>query len=122
MLKACKIAFIGVLLAIVPAEKGVLWAETSREQKTDYQAKLIVIDRSAKTITVEIEKRLYLLKLSSDTAVLQKGKKLSQDDLLAGQDVRLQLVETKPGEAHVDSIIVLPATAQSEAAGKKSRK
>src|SRR4051812_15180008 len=99
MRNVCKVGFIGVLLAIVPAEKGVLWAQTATNALVQpvaidasvqpvatnaavqpvqavqplsfqYSAKVVVFDRTAKTVTVDIQNRLYLLKLAPDATVI----------------------------------------------------
>src|SRR5882672_2573066 len=102
--KACKVGFVGVLLAIVPADKSVAWADevkpkqSTTSQNAEYEAKVIVLDRAEKTVTVGIQQRLYLFKLGSQATIFQKGKKVSADHLLPGQQITVQLVETASGD------------------------
>src|SRR5439155_16064276 len=88
MLRAWKVAFIGVLLAIIPEERSVLWAQSAKEdqaksaqQDNTYSGKVVVVDRDAKTATVEIQKRLYLLKLSGDSRIFRKGKRVAINEV-----------------------------------------
>ena len=74
MLRACKVAFIGVLLAIIPEETSVLWADDAKQEQAKpaqqnftCSGKVVVVDREAGTVTVEVQKRLYLLKLSAES-------------------------------------------------------
>src|SRR5256885_4815360 len=126
MLRAWKVAFIGVLLAIMPEERSVLWAQGASEEQTkaaeqnpDYSGKVVVVDREAKTVTVEIQKRLYLLKLSATTRILRKGKRVSIDDVITGQEITVQLVEGPGGEVLVAKLFIGPVTTEAaEAAGR----
>jgi hypothetical protein len=152
MQNVCKVGFIGVLLAIVPAEKGVLWAQTATNTATNalvqpvagdaavqpvqpaqptqpanplsfqYAAKVIVFDRAAKTVTVDIQNRLYLLKLAPDATVTVQGKTVSTDQLVADQDVTLNVVQDAKGDIRIVSVLVSPAKTKAEAAGKKSHR
>ena len=126
MLRAWKVAFIGVLLAIMPEERSVLWAQGASEEQTKaaeqnpaYSGKVVVVDREAKTVTVEIQKRLYLLKLSATTRILRKGKRVSIEDLITGQEITVQLVEGPGGQVLVAKLFIGPVTTEAaEAAGQ----
>jgi len=130
MRNACEVGFIGVLLAIVPAEKSVLWAQTATNaviQPTQpltfqYAAKVVVVDRAAKTVTVEIQNRLYLLKLATDATVIVQGKSVPSDQLVADQDVTLDVVQDAKGDVQIAKVLVSPAKTKAEAAGKKPRR
>src|SRR2546425_10893940 len=105
MLRAWKVAFIGVLLAIIPEATSVLWAQEAKgdqtkaaQQNFTYSGKVVVVDREAKTVTVEIQKRLYLLKLSDATRILRNGKKGSISEVITAQEITVQLVEGPGGE------------------------
>ena len=125
MLRAWKVAFIGVLLAIIPEERSVLWAQSAKEdqaksaqQDNTYSGKVVVVDRDAKTVTVEIQKRLYLLKLSGDSRILRKGKRVSINEVATGQDITVKLVESQAGDVLVATLFIGPPTDQpSEPAG-----
>jgi hypothetical protein len=123
MFRTCKVAFIGVLLAIVPVEKSVLWAADAKanstapkKQSSSYTGKIVVVDRAAKTVTVEIEKRLYLLKLSPSAKILRKGRKVAIAEVLTGQEVTVELVEAAEGQVLVAKLTIGPAQAESEPA------
>lgn len=126
MLRAWKVAFIGVLLAIIPEEKSVLWAQSVKEdearptqQNNTYSGKVVVVDRDAKTVTVEIQKRLYLLKLSGDSRILRKGKRVSINDVVTGQEITVKLLESPAGEVLVATLFIGPPTNEpSEPAGQ----
>lgn len=123
--KACKVGFVGVLLAIVPVDKSVVWAEEAKpdqskvSQNAEYEAKVIVLDRAEKTVTVEIQQRLYLFKLGSQAKILQKGKKVSPDHLLPGQQVTVQLIETASGDVKIASVNIGTSRNESEPTGAK---
>jgi hypothetical protein len=126
--KACKVGFVGVLLAIVPADKGVAWADEANVAQSNpspknagYAGKVIVLDRAQKTVTVEIQQRLYLLKLGSDATILQKGKKVSPNHLLPGQEVTVELTSTATGDVQIASVTIGTTRNESEATGSKSR-
>ncbi len=125
MLRAWKVAFIGVLLAIIPEETSVLWAQDTKEdqskaaqQNFTYSGKVVVVDREAKTVTVEIQKRLYLLKLSAATRILRNGKKVSINEVITAQEITVQLMEGPGGEVLVTRLFIGPPSEESEAAGK----
>ena len=125
MLRACKVAFIGVLLAIIPEETSVLWADDAKQkqakpaqQNFTCSGKVVVVDREAGTVTVEVQKRLYLLKLSTESRILRKGKRVSISDLVTGQEITVELVEGPDGAVLVARLFIGPATAETEAAGK----
>ena len=167
MFRACKIGFIGVLLAIVPVEKSVLWAADDtastppkgaadstppkgaadstppkgaadstlpkgaadstlpkdaadstlpKSSGSTYTGKVVVVDRTARTVTVEIEKRLYLLKLSPNAKIVRKGRRISIAEVLTGQEVTVQLVEAAEGEVLVAKLNIEPPKAGAEPA------
>jgi len=125
MLKTCKVLFVGVLLAIVPSDRSVLLAEETPSvpaqpaQPSDHTGRVIVVNHRDKTLTVEIDQRLFLFKLDPQVAVVQKGKKVPLDHLLPEQQVVLQLTPTTNGDVQVASITIGHARSQSEAAGGK---
>ena len=134
MLKACKVAFIGVLLAVFPADKSVLWADEARTnsqqtvtstaapQSATYTGKVVVVDREANTLTVEIDKRICLFKISPDTTIVSAGKKISLKDLSSGQPVTLDLVQGSRGEVLVASATVNSSSNETEAAGDSPKR
>ncbi len=126
MLKLCKVLMFGAVLVITFEFKGTVLAAdnaVATRQTTGplaYDGKVIVVDRTAKTVTVEIQKRLYLFKFGPTATVMRKGKKVRLDDVVAGQQITLQLIEASNGEVLIASAEIDPATGQAEAAGKSN--
>lgn len=81
-----------------------------------YDGKVVVVDRAAKTITVEIQKRLYLFKFAPNTTVVRGGKKIKIEDLVAGQQITMQLIQTNDGQVQIGSLDVVGGN-KSESAG-----
>jgi hypothetical protein len=134
MCKACKIAFIGVLLAVIPAEKSILWAAdattqtnqpaapTASPQTASYSGKVVVVDRGANTVTVEIEKRICLFKINPDTVILSAGKRVTLKEVTSGQPVTLELSQGPAGEVLVTSATVTSSKTETEAAGGEPKR
>jgi len=134
MCKACKIAFIGVLLAVIPAEKSILWAAdatiqtnqpsapTASLQTASYSGKVVVVDRGANTVTVEIEKRICLFKINPDTVILSAGKRVTLKEVTSGQPVTLELSQGPAGEVLVTSATVTSSKTETEAAGGEPKR
>jgi hypothetical protein len=138
MCKACKVAFIGVLLAVIPAEKSILWAadapSTSQTnqpaaaatatapQSATYSGKVVVVDRGANTVTVEIEKRICLFKINPDTVILSAGKRVTLKEVTSGQPVTLELTQGPAGEVLVTSATVTSSKNETEAAGAEPKR
>src|SRR5215470_5402412 len=103
MLKLCKLVMFGAVLIIASEFKAPLMAaDKAAARQTPgsltYEGKVIVVDRAAKTVTVEIQKRLYLFKFGPTATVMRKGKKVLLEEIVAGQQVTLKLTETPSGE------------------------
>ena len=136
MLKLCKVLMFGVVLVITShlkapvfaADKTVATTATTPATPTvatppttlAYEGKVIVVDRAAKTVTVEIQKRLYLFKFGANATVMRKGKRVRMEDILAGQDITLQLVQKSDGEVLVAGIDITTSTTEAEPAGKST--
>lgn len=97
--------------AVVPA------TTTSTPGQISYEGKVVVVDRAAKTVTVEIQKRLYLFKLGANAFVVRKGKKVSVDELVTGQQVTLNLIQTATGDVLIASVYIGSSPSAAEAAG-----
>jgi len=133
MFKACKVAFIGVLLAVIPTQKSVLWADQANNDKAapsspatpqsvSYTGKVLVVDREASTVIVEIDKRVCLFKVSADTVITAEGKRITLKELASGQPVTLELVQAANGEVLVASATVTSSKSETEAAGPSKHK
>lgn len=124
MLKLCKLVMFGAVLIIASEFKAPLMAaDKAAARQTSgltYEGKVIVVDRAAKTVTVEIQKRLYLFKFGSTATVMRKGKKVLIEDVVAGQQVTLRLTETPTGEVVVSWAEIDGAGGRAEAAGTGS--
>ena len=129
MLKLCKVVMFGMVLVISSELKAPLMAaDKPAADKTAintqpgalaYEGKVMVVDRSAHTITVEIQKRLYLFKFAPNTMVMRKGKKVKIEDVVAGQQITLQLTQTSDGQVQIGSLDI-GADGKAEAAGTGS--
>src|SRR5262245_12834726 len=123
MLKLSKVLMFGVVLVITSNLKAPLFAADTavaarpNPAPLSYDGKVVVVDRTARTVTVEIQKRLYLFKFGANATVMRKGKKVRIDDVVAGQQITLQLVENTKGEVLIASVDIT-STAEAEAAGK----
>ena len=114
MLKLCKVVMFGMVLVISSELKAPLMAaDKAATDKTaintqpatlSYEGKVMVVDRAAHTITVEIQKRLYLFKFAPNTTVVRKGKKVKIEDVVAGQQISLQLIQTTDGQVQIGSV------------------
>ena len=83
-------------------------------------AKILVVDKIQKTITVEVKGKLYLYKLSARTKFLKDGKEVRIEDLAAGQQIILATREENGG-FEVVSVNIGGSEYATEAAGKKNK-
>ena len=125
MLKLCKVIMFGLVLVISSELKAPLMA--ADKPATDakpgtfaYDGKVVVVDRAAKTITVEIQKRLYLFKFAPNTTVVRKGKKVKIEDVVAGQQITLELIQTNDGQVQIASADIGRSKGAAEPAGASS--
>ena len=124
MLKLCKVVMFGMVLVISSELKAPLMAAdkpvaNSKPATFAYEGKVIVVDRAAKTVTVEIQKRLYLFKFGPNATVVRNGKKVKIEDVISGQQITLQLIQTNDGQVQVAAADIGTTTA-AEPAGKSS--
>ncbi len=124
MMKLMKLKqWLGLLLiaftAVTPltAEEPAAPAAVEKVGPTVFPGKVVVIDKAAKTVTVEIKGQLYLFKINSSTKITKKDKKVSFADLLVGQEISLSISQSDTGEIELVSMTVLPGTVPTEAAG-----
>jgi hypothetical protein len=81
-------------------------------------AKIIVVDATTKTLTVDIKGKIYRLKLSDKVKVLRDDKVVTIGELLAGQDITVVTQQNADGEIEVVACTIQPSAAETEAAGK----
>ena len=87
-------------------------------------AKIVVVDKAAKTVTVELNGKLYLLNTGSQLKLTENGKAIGIDNLAPGQDVSVTMLPTVTGGSQIASVNLEPSATNSEAAAarKKRRK
>src|SRR5206468_93807 len=108
MLKLCKVIMFGVVLVISSELKAPLMAADKPDPNAkagtfSYDGKIVVVDRAAKTVTIEIQKRLYLFKFGPNSIVVHKGKKVKLEEVVAGQQITLELIQTNDGQVQIAS-------------------
>ena len=114
------------LLSVVtgPATSRVRAVDTPSGKTTPAQqnARIVVVDRVAKTVTVELNGKLYLLKVGSQVKLTKNGKAVSINDLTAGQSVAVSTRTTATGGVEIFSVNVEPNGQRSEWTGKGPEK
>lgn len=103
-----------VLVAAEPAGPGL----ERKSAAADYLGKVVVVDRTAKAVTVAISGQMYLFHVSAATRLTQGEQSLPLADLLPGQFVRLSIRESASGTVELVSVEVVPGPEASEEAGK----
>jgi hypothetical protein len=81
---------------------------------------VVVVDRTAKTITVEAEGQLHLLKLEPEAKIMKKGKLVTLDDVVPGQEIVVLARTTSEGVIQVVSLAIGPAKGKEQTAGKEN--
>lgn len=84
--------------------------------------KIVVVDKIARTITVDVNGKLRLLKVGRKVKMVDNGKLVTFEDLVAGQNIAVLTRETADGSMEVVALSVEPSDAQIEAAGKGNTK
>ncbi len=79
--------------------------------------KVMVVDKSAQTVTLEFNGKLYLLKLGTKLKMVHHGKPVTIDTLAAGQEIAVLVRKGPDGVLEVLALSVDPSQAQAEAAG-----
>src|SRR5689334_1241180 len=110
--------WLGLLCAALTAGTGANAEDATPTPKTDnagtvqkqatgptaYQGKVVVVDKNAKTFTVEIEHQLYLFKVTAQTRLLRKDKAVLFKDLAPGQEITLVIQQEAGGPIEVVSL------------------
>ncbi|MEY2410161.1 MAG: hypothetical protein QOF48_2831 [Verrucomicrobiota bacterium] len=82
-------------------------------------AKVIIVDRAAKAITVDIHGTIHLLWLSADIKVRKDGKDATIADIAPGQTVNVVTKKTARGDVEIVAEISIESSdTESEAAGR----
>jgi hypothetical protein len=84
----------------------------------EYEAKVMVVNRAERTLTVDINGKLHLFKMNSQVRFLKKGKPISLNDVAAGQKVSLVATKTDSGALNLASVAVDVQWIESEPAGR----
>ena len=80
------------------------------------------MDKPAKTLTVALNGKLYLLKTGSQLKLTANGKAISLDDLAPGQEVKVATRATAAGGSEIVALNLESRTEHSEAAAAKKSK
>ena len=80
-------------------------------------AKVIVVDRAANTMTIEVNGKLQLVNITPQVRILNKGKLVTLDDITSGQSIVLLARPLDNGTYEVVSVAIGPAKGQAQAAG-----
>jgi hypothetical protein len=84
-------------------------------------AKVVMVDRPSKAITVDIHGTIHLLWMGADLKVRKDGKEAKLADIVPGQTVSLVTRKTARTDVEfVMEITIEPGDSESEAAGGKS--
>ena len=84
-------------------------------------ARIVIVDKPAKTLTVALNGKLYLLKTGSQLKLTANGKAISLDDLAPGQEVKVATRATAAGGSEIVALNLEPKIEHSEAAAAKKR-
>ena len=106
--------------AVNPAHAAGTVPPTLNSESSAVQAKILVVDKTERTITVEVKGKLYLYKLTKGTKFLKDGKEIKIEDLAAGQEILLATRE-QDGGFEVVSVTIGGSQAAAEAAGKEGK-
>lgn len=118
-----KMSVITLLLgAQVGGHTNVRAADQQTEPKSGLRAvtaKIIVVDRAAKALTVDVNGTIHLYWLAANVKVRNDGKDVTIADLAPGQSVKFITQKTAAGNREVVvEIAIEQSDAQSEAAGR----
>lgn len=108
---------LGAGTSAVNAE-GTISPEKIVTAPTAYPGKIVVVDKTANSFTVEIQGQLYLFKATAQTRLLRNGKLVEFKDLTPGQEVTLVIQQAASGEIQVVSLTVDNNQSEVEAAGQ----
>jgi hypothetical protein len=84
-------------------------------------AKVIVVDRTANTMTIEVDGKLHLVKITPQVRILKKGKLVLLDEITSGQNIVLLARPLENGTFEVVSVAIGPAKGQAEPAGGQGK-
>lgn len=74
-------------LAAAPVKAAV--APPGYKGPIEYEGKVVVVNRAEQTITVDLNGKLYLFKMTPQVRIFRKGKPVRITDVTAGQKIRL---------------------------------
>lgn len=79
--------------------------------------RVVAVDKTARTITIQVNNQTYVLKTADDTKFTKAGKAKTLDDLLVGEDVTVTVAlrETAAGRVEIAVVAVeLPTLAEAQ--------
>lgn len=74
-------------LAAAPVKAAI--APAGYKGPIEFEGKVLVVNRAEQTITVELNGKLYLFKMTPQARILRKGKSVRLTDVTAGQKIRV---------------------------------
>jgi hypothetical protein len=107
---------------VKPADKPAVKKPIAPTQQK-LSGKVVAVDKTAKTVTLQINGQTYVLQISETTKIAQSGKQKSLADVTVGEDVTVDVMlrETVGGRIEVSVLSVeLPETATAQGGDKKS--
>ena len=117
-----KLSVIALLLgALVGGQTGVLAADQPTGPKAGPRAvtaKIVVVDRTAKALTVDVNGTIHLYWLAAGVKIKKDGKDVTFADLASGQTVKLVTQMNASGDREVVvEVSIELSDKESEAAG-----
>jgi hypothetical protein len=104
--------------ATQPTQPPASQQQSSTEPK-EISGTVLAVDKKAMTITVVVNNKANVLKLTPTTKIVKAGEFKTIDEVLVGEEVRLLARETEGGRFEVVGLTVLPSNAASTAAGAR---
>ena len=92
-------------------------AKVTKPVEQQLNGRVVAVDNSAKTITIQVNSQTYVLKTIEATKFTKGGKTKSFDDLIVGEDVTVTvaLQETPSGRIEIAVVAVdLPTSAEAK--------
>jgi hypothetical protein len=98
-----------------------LFAPPGYKGPVSYDGRVMVVNRNERSITVDIEGKLHLFKVTPQVKILRNGKQVNLMDIVAGQKVSLVARSLDNGTLELVSLGLTPADAANEPAGSKGK-
>jgi len=103
-----------------PTEEATTEEATTEGAPLVVTGKIVVVDKTAGTITLEVEGKLRLLKVGRNVKMLNDGKPITLAQLAAGQEIAVLTRVGKGKALEVVALSVKPSKTAATAAGAES--